>query len=102
MAKSTPKAEGRHFTPRKPLAKKDEAKLKAVSEAFADASAEALAWAERYGRKVLKHAAGLRATPAPIPPQLGAESAAKVREILGIVVEAPAADGKPAEEKAAK
>jgi hypothetical protein len=76
---------GRKFTPRKPLAAKDEKRLAAVDAAFETAKEDQKIWARRYGTKVLKHAAGLRATPAPIPPELGEKNAAKVREVLGIV-----------------
>lgn len=86
------KTEGRHFTPRKALAKKDESKLAAVTEAFANDTPEVISWTERYGRKVLKHQAGLRATPAPIPPEIGPEKAAKVRELLGVVDAPPASE----------
>lgn len=86
------KTEGRHFTPRKALAKKEEAKLAAVTEAFANDTPEVISWTERYGRKVLKHQSGLRATPAPIPPEIGPEKAAKVRELLGVVDAPPASE----------
>ncbi len=87
---------GRKFTPRKPLAAKDEKKLASVDAAFESSKEETKVWARRYGAKVLKHAAGLRATPAPIPPELGEKNATKVREILGVKETPKKANSKPA------
>lgn len=83
-ASGAKKAEGRKFTPRKPLAAKDEKRLASVTKAFEGESAIILKRSEEYARKVLKHAAGLRATPAPRPVEMSVEQIAKVHEILGI------------------
>lgn len=95
--KATPAASGRKYTKRQELPEAEEAKLATVSEAFDghEKQKEAVA----YGRKVLKVAAGLRAT---APPQgvLDEASVARIYELLG--VERPSkATAAPAEDAAA-
>jgi hypothetical protein len=80
---------------RKPLAAKDEKTLASVVETYPDKP-----WAERYARKVLKVQAGLRTTPAPVPPQLGKEKASAIDVLLGY--ERPKRETKPKKAAAKK
>lgn len=91
-AKATPKAKAKATVERAALAPKDEKRVAAVIEAYPDQP-----WAERYARKVAKVQAGLRTTPAPIPPELGKEAADEIDAMLNY--ERPKREAKP---KAAK
>lgn len=95
--KSKSKAKARPVIVRIPLAEADEKKAVRIGSKYKSESWGA--WAERYARKCLKVKQGLRATPAPVPPEMPPDVAKTIREsILG--KDAPKVARKPAAKKA--